>query len=91
VDYGFGEPSYVFTLNVDVNIVPSVVYLKATQAEAGHQAGAAVCGTAAFCSVQRGVAEACMRVCVCSIVFFIVGGIVVFCCDEVLLPRLCLQ
>ncbi|KAI4998912.1 hypothetical protein ZWY2020_054254 [Hordeum vulgare] len=27
VDYGFGEPTYVFTLNDDVNSVPSVVYL----------------------------------------------------------------
>ncbi|KAI5000927.1 acyl transferase 5-like [Hordeum vulgare subsp. vulgare] len=28
VDYGFGEPGYVFTLNDDVNIVASVIYLK---------------------------------------------------------------
>ncbi|KAJ1688169.1 hypothetical protein LUZ63_019559 [Rhynchospora breviuscula] len=28
VDYGFGEPKYVFTLNDDVNIVGSVIYLK---------------------------------------------------------------
>uniref|UniRef100_A0A0D9V2W9 Uncharacterized protein n=1 Tax=Leersia perrieri TaxID=77586 RepID=A0A0D9V2W9_9ORYZ len=28
VDYGFGEPGYVFTLNDDVNIVASVIYLR---------------------------------------------------------------
>jgi Transferase family len=28
VDYGWGEPKYVFTLNDDVNIVGSVIYLK---------------------------------------------------------------
>ncbi|XP_073008204.1 acyl transferase 5-like [Typha latifolia] len=28
VDYGWGEPSYVFTLNDDINIVPSAIYLK---------------------------------------------------------------
>ncbi|KAF8696903.1 hypothetical protein HU200_036545 [Digitaria exilis] len=28
VDYGFGEPGYVFTLNDHVNIVASVIYLK---------------------------------------------------------------
>jgi hypothetical protein len=28
VDYGFGEPGYVFTLNDDVNILASVIYLK---------------------------------------------------------------
>ena len=28
VDYGFGKPEYVFTLNDDVNIVASVIYLK---------------------------------------------------------------
>jgi len=35
VDYGFGEPSYVFTLNDDVNIVPSVVYLKPPKPKQG--------------------------------------------------------
>jgi len=28
VDYGFGEPGYVFTANDHVNIVASVIYLK---------------------------------------------------------------
>uniref|UniRef100_A0A453GZ13 Uncharacterized protein n=1 Tax=Aegilops tauschii subsp. strangulata TaxID=200361 RepID=A0A453GZ13_AEGTS len=35
VDYGFGEPTYVFTLNDDVNIVPSVVYLKPPKPKQG--------------------------------------------------------
>jgi hypothetical protein len=35
VDYGFSEPSYVFTLNDDVSIVPSVVYLKLPKSKKG--------------------------------------------------------
>ncbi|KAK1665660.1 hypothetical protein QYE76_053819 [Lolium multiflorum] len=35
VDYGFGEPGYVFTMNDDVNIVPSVVYLKPPKPKQG--------------------------------------------------------
>lgn len=35
VDYGFGEPGYVFTLNDDVNIVASVIYLRPRAAKHG--------------------------------------------------------